>query len=156
ANMGGSLMDIGIYPLYHAMALFGTPDRVSASARLLSTGVDGSGVVMLGYPDKDIVITHSKSTQAVNPSEIQGEDGSITYVGGSNPITAQLHLRGGEASDIGRVQIPERMYYELTEVMRCAAAGETESPLAPHALGLAVYSVTDEIRRQTGVRYSCD
>lgn len=156
ACMGGSLMDIGIYPLYHAMALFGKPDRVTATAQLLSTGVDGSGVAVLQYPDKSIIIQHAKCTQGVNPSEIQGVDGNITYAGGSNPITASLRMRGGESVDIGRPQYDERMYYELTEFIRCIKAGEVESPLAPHALALEVYAVTDEIRRQTGVRYRCD
>lgn len=156
AFMGGALLDIGIYPLYHAMALFGNPDSVTASTQLLSTGVDGSGGAILGYGDKNIVIQYSKCTQGINPSEIQGEDGSITYEGGSNPVTAQIHIRGGETADLAPAQHNELMYYELTEFIRCISAGETDSPLAPHKLALEVYAVTDEIRRQTGVRYSCD
>lgn len=154
--MGGSLLDIGIYPLYHALALFGKPDSVTAAAQLLSTGVDGSGTAILRYPDKNVILQYSKCTQGINPSEIQGEDGSITYAGGSNPVTAQLHIRGGELSDIVRPQHKELMYYELTEFIRCIKDGAIDSPLAPHTLALEVYAVTDEIRRQTGVRYSCD
>lgn len=156
AFMGGALLDIGIYPLYHAMALFGVPDTVSAAGQLLSTGVDGSGTAILGYGDKNIVIQYSKCTQGINPGEIQGENGSITYTGGSNPVTAQLHLRGGEVTDLARPQHNELMYYELTEFIRCIKAGEIDSPTAPHHLALEVYAVTDEIRRQTGVQYSSD
>lgn len=152
-KMGGSLMDIGIYPLYQAIALFGPPRRVQSSATLLGTGVDGSGAVLLTYPEKEVVILHSKITVSSTPNEIQGEDGSIFYSGGAVPLEVELRTRQGEAHSLTREQRPERMWYELDEFIRCAAAGELQSPLVPHALMLEVYRVTQEIRRQTGVVY---
>ena len=59
---GGSLRDIGIYPLYQAMALFGKPLQVIATGNILSTGVDGSGMVVLCYADKQVAIMHSKTS----------------------------------------------------------------------------------------------
>ena len=156
AHMGGSLMDIGIYPLYHAVSLFGKPDKVTATARLLPTGVDGSGVVILHYKDKELVVSHSKVSDTALPSEIQGESGCITYTGGSVPRSAQLCLRGGIVVDISKIQHKQRLYYELEEFIRCVKAGGIQSNVAPHSLALDVYGLTDRIRKQTGVKYSID
>lgn len=155
-KMGGSLMDIGIYPLYHAIALWGAPLAVQSTARLLETGIDASGMNILHYGDKDVVLVHSKTTNTCCGSEIQGEAGCITYHGGSNPITAAMRLRDGDDIDIGKEQYPERMYYELAEFLRCIKDGETQSPLAPHHLALTVYGLTDQLRKQVGVRFPLD
>lgn len=152
-KMGGSLMDIGIYPLYQAIALFGPPQRVQASATLLETGVDGSGAVILTYPEMEITILHSKVTFTSTCNEIQGEDGSLLFSSGSVPLEVELRTRQGDSRSLTREQRPERMWYELDEFIRCVASGERQSPLAPHALMLEVYRITQEIRRQTGVVY---
>ena len=73
----GGLMDLGIYCVYPAVMLFGMPDKVSAHARFLSTGADGSGCVTLHYADKTVVLTYSKTAQGEIGSEIQGEHGVI-------------------------------------------------------------------------------
>ena len=73
----GGLMDLGIYCVYPALMLFGIPESVSAHARFLRTGADGSGCVTLGYPDKTVVLTYSKTAQGTIGSEIQGENGVI-------------------------------------------------------------------------------
>lgn len=152
-KMGGSLMDIGIYPFYQAIALFGLPQRVQASATLLETGVDGAGTVLLSYPEKDVVIHHSKITASSARNEIQGEDGSILYSMGSTPREVELCLRSEESRSLTREQPHPCMWYELDEFIRCVKAGVRESPLVPHAQMLEVYRLTQEIRRLTGVVY---
>ena len=73
----GSIMDIGFYCLGTAVALWGEPKKVSASAHLLKSGVDGHGSVVLHYPNMDVVLQHSKVSDSFIPSEIQGEAGSL-------------------------------------------------------------------------------
>ncbi|MEG1687484.1 MAG: Gfo/Idh/MocA family oxidoreductase [Angelakisella sp.] len=155
-KMGGSLLDIGIYPLYQAIALFGKPDRVSATAQLLDTGIDGSGTVVLSYPGFDAVVSHSKVSNTTLGSELQGEDGCLMYTGGSDPLTVVLTPRGGQPQDLARPEPPQKMFYEVEEFIRCIKMGLTQSPLVPHSLALEVYALTDEIRRQTGVKFTIE
>ena len=154
--MGGSLLDIGLYPLYHAMALWGKPDSTLASGNMLSSGVDGSGTALLCYEGMEAVIIHSKTNNTCLQNEIQGEDGSLLYNSGSNPTEIWYCPRGGERELITVPQYEERMYYELDEFIRCIKSGEIQSPLAPHAQSLEVYEVTDEIRRQIGYKLPVD
>ncbi|HEY9484799.1 MAG TPA: Gfo/Idh/MocA family oxidoreductase, partial [Micromonosporaceae bacterium] len=46
---GGALLDLGVYPLALAQLFLGSPDTVSASARLSPEGVDAGTGILLGY-----------------------------------------------------------------------------------------------------------
>jgi predicted dehydrogenase len=70
-------MDIGFYCLASAVALWGEPQSVQASASLLESGVDAHGVVVLNYGDFSVTLQHSKVSDSVLASEIQGESGSL-------------------------------------------------------------------------------
>lgn len=54
-------MDIGFYCLASAVALFGEPKSVQATASLLASGVDARGVVVMDYGDFSVTLQHSKS-----------------------------------------------------------------------------------------------
>lgn len=77
AFSNGSIMDIGFYCLASAVALWGEPRAVLATASLLDSGVDARGTVVLSYGDFDVTLHHSKVSDSAIPSEIQGEDGAL-------------------------------------------------------------------------------
>lgn len=77
AFSNGSIMDIGFYCLASAVALFGEPKSVQATASLLASGVDAHGVVVMDYGDFSVTLQHSKVSDSVLASEIQGEAGSL-------------------------------------------------------------------------------
>ena len=70
-------MDIGFYCLASAVALFGEPKSVQATASLLASGVDAHGVVVMDYGDFSFTLQHSKVSDSVLASEIQGEEGEL-------------------------------------------------------------------------------
>lgn len=53
-------MDIGFYCPASAVALFGEPKSVQATASLLASGVDAHGVVVMDYGDFSVTLQHSK------------------------------------------------------------------------------------------------
>lgn len=74
---GGSLSDLGIYPIYAAIAWFGEPQEVFHYARKIVTGVDGIGTVILRYDSFDVTIQHGKIGASFLPSEIYLTDRTI-------------------------------------------------------------------------------
>ncbi len=48
---GGSLLDIGVYPIFLCLLLLGEPDTIRASAHLALTGADESCRAIFGYKD---------------------------------------------------------------------------------------------------------
>ncbi len=58
-------MDIGFYCLASAVALFGEPKSVQATASLLASGVDAHGVVVMDYGDFSATLQHPKVSDSV-------------------------------------------------------------------------------------------
>ncbi len=150
----GSIMDIGYYCIASAIALWGEPKTILASASLLASGVDGHGSVILNYGDFDAVITHSKVSNSLLPSEIQGEDGVLTIEG--MPLFSKVIYtpRGGEAQNMTLQQVQNGMVYEADAFVRLIEKGVVEH--SGLALSRSVAKVLTEIRRQTGVHFPAD
>ncbi|REK71409.1 Gfo/Idh/MocA family protein [Paenibacillus paeoniae] len=152
----GSLMDIGIYCIYPAVALFGRPRTVKADGYKLSTGVDGEGSIILGYDSMDAVMMHSKITSSTLPNEIHGEDGNLVINKISEPVRIELHTRDGKVEDLSRQTVEHTMFYELDEFIRLLKEGKRESSVNTHEVSLITMEIMDEARRQLGIIYPAD
>ena len=147
-------MDIGFYCLASAVALWGEPHGVQASASLLESGVDAPGLVVLDYGDFSVTLQHSKVSDSVLPSEIQGEEGSLVIEKISECQKVTFVPRGGKAQDLSQPQHINTMLYEAEVFARLVETNEVNHP------GLAVSRTTaklqTEISRQTGVTFPAD
>ncbi len=154
AFSNGSIMDIGFYCLASAVALWGEPHSVQASASLLESGVDAHGTVVMNYGDFDVTLHHSKVSDSVLASEIQGENGSLVIEKISECQSVAFVPRGGKTQDLTQPQHINTMLYEAEVFARLVETGEVNHP------GLAVSRTTStlqtEIRRQTGVVFPAD
>lgn len=154
AFSNGSIMDIGFYCLASAVALWGEPQNVQASASLLESGVDAHGVAVLDYGDFSVTLQHSKVSDSVLPSEIQGEAGSLVIEKISECQKVCFIPRGGKTQDLS---VPQHINTMLYEAERFAHLVETNEVNHPE---LTVSRITakllTEIRRQTGVVFPAD
>lgn len=152
----GALVDLGIYPLYLLIALWGAPKSVSASGVLLDTGVDGAGDVLLNYADKQAVISYSKISQGDNITEIQGELGRIRIEAVSQLKKVEFIANNGDVEIISQPFDEHFMKYEVEHFMSLVKQNILESPVNTHILASNVMSVLDEARKQLGVVYPND
>ena len=154
AFSNGSIMDIGFYCLASAVALWGEPDAVTASASLLESGVDAHGVVTLRYGDVDVTLLHSKVSDSAIPSEIQGEEGTLVIEKISECQRLSFVPRGGKPQELTQIQHINTMLYEAEHFARLVTNNEVEHP------GLVTSRITaallTEIRAQTGVVFPAD
>ena len=156
ALSNGSLMDIGIYCVYPAVVLFGAPQTVQARGHMLSTGVDGSGSLILGYDGMDAVLMHGKNTDSLLPAEIQGEKATLRIDHINLPDRLELQYRNGQLEQIPVERELPFMSYEIREFARILESGQLESPVNSHAVSLQTLRILDEARCQMGVRYPAD
>lgn len=152
----GALMDIGIYCIYPAVALFGKPKTVKATGVMLESGVDGEGSILLEYENMDAVMMYSKITSSSMPMEIQGEAGNLVIDKISEPNKVELQYRDGSIEDLTRPTRVHTMYYEVAEFIRLLKEGRTESAVNTHEISLATMEIMDEARRQIGLVYPAD
>ncbi|MDR9828694.1 Gfo/Idh/MocA family oxidoreductase [Vibrio sp. FNV 38] len=150
----GSIMDIGFYCVGAAVELFGAPDSIHASAHLLQSGVDGSGHVILSYPQFNVALTHSKTSNSVLPSEIQGEAGSVLVDMISYGERVEKISPTGQRTELTVEQDSNPMFYEAQNF----AQQILEQKMDPHCIKRSqeVARIITEIRRQTGVIFPDD
>lgn len=152
----GSMMDIGVYCLYDAIALFGKPERVQANAVMLESGVDGLGSAILSYPEMEVVILHSKITDMAPMIDIEGEDGTMTFEGISQPHNVIIKPRKGDAYDVSIKPEYPAMYYEIKDFIGCIESGSFQSKYATEQLCKDVHEVMTEIREKMGLQFPAD
>ncbi len=158
AEGGGSLLDLGIYPVQLSTLVFGAPDRVTAEGNVGTTGVDEDVVAVLHHPEGGLSLVKSSiRTSLRGTARIAGTDGIIE-------IPAFMHcprqLRIGNDSAGWEIFDTDwegdGLRFEIAEVNWCVSAGLTESPRMPHGETLLLQEILDEIRRQLGVVYPAE
>ncbi|WP_438436977.1 Gfo/Idh/MocA family protein [Kluyvera sichuanensis] len=154
AFSNGSIMDIGFYCLASAVALWGEPKQVQASASLLDSGVDAHGIAVLDYGDFSVTLQHSKVSDSTLPSEIQGEAGALVVEKISECQKVSFIPRGSKAQDLSQPQHINTMLYEAEEFARLVENNEVDHPALE--VSRITAKVQTEIRRQTGVIFPAD
>ncbi len=152
-NGGGSLMDMGVYPLFLSYLVLGNPEHVLASANFYDSGADKQTSILLQYK-KAQAILHSSF---VSPSEmlatISGTKGRILL----NPIwhETQSHslIKNNHKVDYHHPTIGKGFVYEVEECHRCIRDQKIESDIWSHQNSLDLIKIVDEVRRQTGLRF---
>jgi predicted dehydrogenase len=152
----GALFDIGVYTIYPMVALFGRPESIKASGVVLSSGADGEGCAVFGYPGMDAAVLYSKIADSSLPTEIQGEDGNIILDRINIIGKVILRLRNGNTEDLTLPPEMNEYFYEVKEFTDAVEAGRMESAVNSWENSLTVMEIMDEIRRQTGVVYPSD
>ncbi|GGO96850.1 Gfo/Idh/MocA family protein [Actinomyces gaoshouyii] len=162
---GGSLMDLGIYPVSLAIHLFGRPDRVTATAQLLDSGVDSHGTLTLSYgtgehAGLEVACLHSKTSANALGSQISGESRAILLDHCQWPERISLITAPGSPEesheDLSVTRSAEVMGPLLAEVCRLVSAGARGSELHPVSASVAAIEVLSEARSQIGVHFPDD
>ena len=71
-------MDLGIYPLYAAVRLFGKAQDATYQGQQLNNSIDLNGDGILFYPDFQVHIKAGKNITSNLPCEIYTTDGTLT------------------------------------------------------------------------------
>jgi predicted dehydrogenase len=155
---GGSLLDLGIYPLSIAAYFLGPVKSVRAVGQLGPTGVDVQCAFALQHENGGVAACAS-SLAARTPAEftVSGSKGSVRLHGRfHNTEELTVELDDGSRRTLRLPRIGNGYAHEIIEVNRCLREGLTESPVMPLDETLALMGVLDEMRRQIGVAYDAD
>ncbi len=152
---GGSLLDIGIYPVIDALWFLGVPDEITAKATFSETGSEDSISIIFGYNDRRMATLYSSfRTVAGIGSDLLCENGNLLFSRGrdmSQRLTVAIN--GKENADYSL--LPEGMgyHFEAIEVMKCLDEGKLQSNIVPHSFTLNLMATLDRIREAAGIRF---
>jgi len=144
---GGSIPDIGIYPLFMAFYLFGKPTSVQVASVAAPTGTDMTTSILLKHAGGEIsVLTSSFAMRLETEAKLFGETGSLRLCRMFH-IPTKLMIRKGDNEE---QEIPVNLTgngynYEAQEVMECLNRGETESQGMSLAFSLDLIRLLDEV-----------
>ncbi|KAK4498116.1 hypothetical protein PRZ48_010772 [Zasmidium cellare] len=159
---GGSLVDVGVYPVTFAVALFGLPKTQTYVPFICPTGVDGGGVGILHYDGFGVQINNAKGYQSNAPCEIYGEKGTLT-INATTDISTLKHFDPKSkkteelAGSYKTVEKPNvNMEEEAVEFARILLEKDTKALGELEEISRNVVKVTSDMRRQGGVVYPAD
>lgn len=153
---GGSLLDLGIYPVFLAMLMLGKPDAIEAVGRISETGIDETCSMLFKYSNGSYAnLESSIVTQTELSAEVAGERGVIKILPPWNekPTSIELDIYNSRHISYPCEWEGRGFQYEADEVYRCMKKGLNYSPDFSHQFSIDIVEAMDEVRRQLGVRY---
>lgn len=152
---GGSLLDIGIYPVIDCLTFMGVPDEIQSLASFAPTGSEDSLNAIFRYSDGRLASIYSSfRTNNGIGCTLYCENGNLTVSRGRDMNQyVWLDLNDNERQEF--VYNPEAMGYhsEAVEVMKCLDEGKTESDVVPLDFSLDLIKTLDRIREAAGIFY---
>ena len=155
ALAGGSLLDIGVYPLFISQLFLGVPVAVRAVATPAPTGVDMNCTMALAYASGATASLFSTIAATTNNyCVLYGTTGQLHLTGRFHaPSGIEIHRPDQAPEVIPYPKIGLGYHYEAAHVQYCLAQGLTESPLLPLAFSLDLMRTLDAVRAEIGLRY---
>jgi predicted dehydrogenase len=150
---GGSLLDIGIYPVIDALYFMGVPDEVIAKASFTATGSEDSISIIFGYKDGRMATLYSSfRTAAGIGCDLLCENGNLYFSRGRD-MSQRLNVAMNDKENKEYSLLPDGMGYqfEAMEVMKCLDEGKLESDVVPHSFSRDLMSTLDRIRVAAGI-----
>lgn len=152
---GGSLLDLGVYPIFAAnLFLHGAPEVVHTEMTAASTGVDKYMTAQLRYENGDAFIS-SGFDRNTCCAVIEGTNGMVVIPNWCYAHSAYLY-RNGELAESFSEPRENGMEYEAMHVAECIEKGMTTSPVYPPEMTMRELDCCDRLRSQWGLRYPGD
>lgn len=148
---GGSLLDIGIYPVFLSYLLLGKPEHIQASAKFFETGIEMQISMIFEYAGAQAMLYSGLNSKSKMEAEISGTKGSLF-------LDPKWHEAQGYSLELEgstkHYELPTTgrgYYHEIQEVHNCLQKSQLESRLWSHQNSLDLISLLDKARELTGI-----
>lgn len=147
---GGSIMDVGIYPISFASMIYNTqPTQIKALAHIGQTGVDEEAAVIFAYENGGMALLSSAlTTETPRNMYIVGEKGHIHIPNVWYAETAVVRINGEDDSVIDLPIEGNGYNYEIQEVVSCIQNGKLENDIMPLSETLDIIETLDRIKEE--------
>ena len=152
---GGSLLDIGIYPVIDALYFMGVPSEIVAKASFAETGSEDSISIIFRYNDGRMATLYSSFRTAREIGcDLLCENGNL-FFSRRRDMSQRLIVAMNGKENVEFSLMPDAMGYqfEATEVMNCLDAGKLESGVVPLSFSRNLINTLDRIREAAGIVY---
>ncbi len=148
---GGSLLDIGIYPIFLSYLLLGKPDNIKASANFHKTGAEIQASMIFEYANAQAVLYSGLTSNSAMKAEMSGSEGSFFLHPRWHEAQGYSFEKDGEIKNFFLPTKGKGFTYEIEEVHACLQNGKLQSDLWSHQNSLDLIGLLDEVRKNTGI-----
>ena len=154
---GGALMDLGIYPIYAAVRLFGAPASAYYTAQQLPNTIDLNGIGSLIYPEFQVTIQTGKNINSFFPAEIYTTDGTLTLNSIEFITSAVFQDLNKEKKTLEITRSSHTMAEEAKQFAQ-VLSGEIKQETYQNWLDAAttVHKILFSMRQDAGIRFEAD
>ena len=154
---GGALVDLGVYPLYLAVGLFGAPKKSTYIPVILRSGVDGSGTLVLEYEEFVCTILCSKLSHSTILCEIHGEEGTFVLEDAAPISQIEFYDSHSKESKILSVPLEEKnMVYECKNIAGIINTNNQKEYQELKRLSEIVLKITEASRKQNNIIFDSE
>jgi len=152
---GGSLLDIGIYPIFISLLTLGVPTEIKALATMFPSNVDSSCSMIFGYnSNESAVLDASLLTDTPIVCWLHGTKGSLKM---SNPFHSTKEIsffKDRELVETYNLEYTGLGYYhEILDVQESLKQGKIESEKLPLSFSLDLITIMDKVRKEIDLNY---
>lgn len=150
---GGSLLDIGIYPIFLAYLILGKPDNIEAVSLFHKTGVEIQTAMIFEYPHAHASLVSGLRSKIQMRAEISGSKGSV-FLHERWHETQGYSLEIDDAMELFNLPTIGKGYsHEIDEVHDCLRNGKLQSDRWSLQNSLDLVNLLDEVRSITGTTF---
>jgi predicted dehydrogenase len=154
---GGSLLDVGVYPINFAQMVYKEfPETINGFCTYTNTGVDETDSYILSYKDKKQAYLYA-SMDGVSDRKgiIYGTGGYIKVININNPERIEVYLdRSGKPHKVYKVPKQISGYeYQVSESIKCIQENEIQSEFMSHEETLNILKIMDKLREEMKIVY---
>lgn len=152
---GGSLLDLGIYPIFAALTILGIPHQIEAQATFFENGADSSCNMTFRYPNNVSAYLKCSLIEDLPTKAI------MHLKKGTVKIDRQFYAPGSVTISIDGTTETKRFEcntlgynYEIGHFNQLLRSGKTESDLMTFDFSKQLIKTLDDVRLKIGLEYN--
>ncbi len=149
----GSLLDIGIYPVFLAYLILGMPKEIMAKSNFLDNGTELQTSMLFHYDSAQAVLYSGLTSASKMEAEISGSKGEIFIDNMWHQADGCSLLKDGKTEQFDLPRKGNGFVYEIEEVHECLKANKLQRDLWSHQNSLDVAELLDTIREKCGITF---
>lgn len=150
---GGTLLDIGIYPIFLSYLLLGKPKNILSASKFYKTGVEIQTSMIFDYEGAQSILYSGLNSESKMEAEISCSKGSIFLRPQWHAAKGYSIKKQGILEEIDMPTAGNGYTFEIEEVHTCLWERKLESNLWSHQNSLDLAQIIQDIREENGITF---
>lgn len=149
----GSVLDIGIYPIFLSYVLLGKPKAISAASNFHPNGTELQTSMIFEYENAQAVLYSGLTSNSKMEAEISGNKGSLFIHPRWHEANGCSLVKNGKTQTFDLPILGNGFVYEIEEVHSCLRTKSLQSQLWSHQNSLDLSELLDRVRQKAGIKF---